>query len=415
MIVVQREFERTASGVVALGIGCLLLSVGCETTPTVAPGMTLDLPAPYSGPGCPDLESSALRQVEKGWRALQRGDANSARAAARRAGTGEVASLLAQQAAVELADGDPLPVLEVLVDETPGYAAAWLTLSVAAERADDEPRAYEAARRGAELWPEQRWVRRSQDLHRRWVEDRVNTATQLLDAGQAASALDALSPALDVDPSDREAILLKARALIAEGDADLAEQTLFALPQDPDSMLLQGRIAESRSDWQIAIGLYTALPEDHLERAPSLNRAQLRWRISMMPLYVHQAMSSQELDRAGLATILVSVAPQLETMAGGEVPVMTDIMASEAQREILTAVRLGLLDADPIDRLFHPQRLVTAAETRRAIDDLCDLLVVDQLPWCSSGAEGRCIDLAQPVGGARVTGLVIGLVERGGV
>jgi hypothetical protein len=243
----------------------------------------------------------------------------------------------------------------------------------------------------------------------------VNIAGQLLDAGQAASALDAVSSALEVDSSDRDAILLKARVQMAEGDMDLAETTLFALPQDPDSMLLQGKIAESRSDWQIAIGLYSALPEDYPARAPSLNRAQLRWRISMMPPYVHQAMNSPELDRAGLATILVSVAPQLETMAGGEVPVMTDIMTSKAQREILTAVRLGLLDADPIDRLFHPQRPVTAAETRRAIDGLCGLLVVDQLPWCSDGVEGRCIDLPQPVGGARVTGLVISLVERGGV
>jgi tetratricopeptide (TPR) repeat protein len=407
--------KHVATAVVGLATGSLLLTlIGCETTTTGEPPSALEFPAPYVGPGHPDLENTALRQIKKGWLDLQRGDTRSARAAAQSAGAGTATTLLMQQAATVEGDAETVSILQDLVTDSPGYSSAWLTLSVAAEKADNEIVAFDAAKRGAEMWPDQRWLDRAAELNQRWIEDRVTAAGQLFESGQAASALETLEPALALEPDHRDAILLKAKGLITEGEMDLAETTLIRLPQDPDALLLSGEIAESRGDWQIAMGLYTAMPEDHPERAFALNRAQLRWRISMMPPYVHGAMTAHELDRAGLATILVSLAPQLETIGGGEVPVMTDIVASEAQREILTAVRLGLLHADPIDHLFHPQQPVAASETRRAIDELCTLLVLDHPRWCSSSVEGRCIDLDQPVDGARVTGLVIGLVERGG-
>jgi tetratricopeptide (TPR) repeat protein len=415
VIEIQPGRKHAASCVAALIAGCLFLTlIGCETTSTSPPPSALQFPAPYAGPGHPDLESSALRHIKKGWLALQRGDTRSARAAAQSVGVNSATTLLTQQAAIVGGDGEPIPVLQNLLAESPDYSSAWLTLSVAAENADSETVAYEAAKRGAELWPDQRWLDRAADLNQRWVGDRVTAARELLESGQAASALETLAPALEIEPDHRDAILLKARALIAEGQVDLAETTLIRLPQDPDALFLSGKIAESRGDWQIAMSLYSAMPEDHPERAFSLNRAQLRWRISMMPPYVRDAMTTQELDRAGLATILVSLVPRLETIGGGEVPVMTDIVASEARREILTAVRLGLLHADPVDHLFHPKKPVAASATRRAIDELCTLLALDHPPWCSSSVEGRCIDLDQPVNGARVTGLVIGLVERGG-
>jgi len=415
VIPILHRHKHAASGVIGLVAGCLLLTlIGCETTSTGAPPSALAFPAPYTGPGHPDLETAALRHIKKGWLALQRGDSHSARAAAQSSGAGAAATLLTQQAAIEAGEGEPISVLQNLVTESPEYASAWLTLSVAAENANSETVAYDAAKRGAELWADQRWLDRAADLDQRWLEDRVTAARELLESGQAASAVETLAPALEIEPNHREAVLLKARALIAEGEVDLAETTLIRLPQDPDALLLSGKIAESRGDWQIAMSLYSAMPEDHPERALSLNRAQLRWRISMMPPYVRDAMTTQELDREGLATILVSLVPQLETIGGGEVPVMTDIVDSEAQREILTAVRLGLLHADPVDHLFHPKKPVAASATRGAIDELCTLLVLDHPPWCSSSVEGRCIDLDQPVDGARVTGLVIGLVERGG-
>ncbi len=430
--------------VAAVALGVIASMSGCATAPPASAPARLDFPSPDTGPGRPAIDRGVQRDIDAGWNDLLRGDAAAARKSAARVGTGPTAELLGLQATIVADDGDPIPGLRRMTDAQPDYAAVWITLSVAAEKADNEAVALAAADHGADLWPDERWENRAEQLHQRWVDDRVSSARSLYEAEQPTGALDTLAPALALEPDNHPAVLLQARILIALDEPDRAEAALASLPRDDDVVRLSGNIAESRGDlnaalriyaslpndpeatmlaigiaeaqgeWSTAMNLWSALPEDMPEKATGLSKAKLRWRLSVMPDYVHEALDSTNLNRAGLAVILVSLAPQLETQPGGAVPLLSDIMDLPSQREILTAVRLGLIDSDQLDHRFNPDRPVAAGEVHSAIDRMSGLLTLDRPHWCTNGDDSPCTSLDPPISGQRVAGIVITLVAREG-
>ena len=338
--------------------------------------------------------------------------------------------------------GDAVADLEQLTGSMPEYAAAWLTHSVAAENSANERLALTAAQRGAELWSDQRWVDREQALRQRWVGDRIASARTLYEADQPEEARAALLPALEIEPDNRDAVILEARIFIDLDQPDRAESILARLPRDPEVIRVSGNIAEARgdlnaamriysslrddpeallmaidiaenqSDWLTAMNLYSALPDDQPEKGPGLRRSKLRWRISVMPEYVREAMVSPELNRAELAVILVTLAPKVETLPGGQVPLLSDIMNLPSQDEILTAARFGLIDSDRLEHRFNPKRLVTDSEVRSSITTLSRLLEVESPIFCSDEAENPCTSLNPPLSGQKVSGIVIDMVAR---
>jgi tetratricopeptide (TPR) repeat protein len=435
----------TAAAALAAAALSLVLSAGCASAPATAPPVRLDFPAPDSGPGRPDLSRADQDQIDKGWKALLNGDAATTRAIASQAGANPVSELLTLQAAMVAGSGDPVSDLERLTAAESEYAAAWLTLSVAAENADVEKVALDAASRGAELWSEKRWREREQRLHQRYVGDRVDSARVLYEAEDPDAALEALQPALELDPENRDAVLVKARALIALDQPDRAEVALSGLPRDPEVVRLSGNIAEARGDlsaamriysslpddpeamllavaiaenqgdWLAAMNLYTSLPDERPEKGPGLRRAKLRWRLSVMPEYVQEAVDSPELERAQLAVVVVSLAPKVETLAGGQVPLLSDVMTLPSQNEILTATRLGLIESDQFLNRFHPERPVTAIEVRSAVDNLARLLELDRPRWCTDEADTQpCAAITEPISGEGVAAIVIEVVTQEG-
>ena len=320
-----RHAVRAAAS--ALTLVSLITLSGCASAPATAPPTRLEFPAPDSGPGRPNLPQPEQNQIDKGWKALLHGDPTVARSSASQAGSNPAADLLSLQAAL-VENADVMPDLERLTDNHSGYAAAWLTLSVAAEKADDEAVALGAATRGAELWPEKRWLDRQQTLYQKYVGSRIESARELYEAERADAALEVLDPALALAPDNRDAVLLQARALIDLGQPDRAEAALSSLPREPEVVRLAGRIAEERGDlsaamriysslpddpesvllavaiaerqgdWLTAMNLYTSLPDERPEKGPGLRRAKLRWRVSVMPEYVQEALYSPELDRS---------------------------------------------------------------------------------------------------------------------
>ncbi len=436
---IGRHLRRAA---LASAVGLLVVAAGCAPATVSEPTAAFGFPAPDSGPGHPQLDSTAQRHIDEGWKALLRGDLTAAEARAGEADPSPAARLLELQAKTVAGSQAAVSGLEELVDAQTQYAAAWLTLSVAAEKAGREHAAYAAARRGAELWPSQTWVERAAALHKRWVDDRVVSARAEFDGGRPAEALSILEPALAVDAASREAVFLEVDSLVALREFDRADEALAALPLDPEVMRYAGGVAEARGDldaamkiyaaiegdpealalaaaiaeekgaWQQAMDCYAALPADWPDRDVRLRRAKLRWRLSVMPAYVQEAMTSPKLERGQLAVVLVAAAPELETVPGGRVPLLSDIMDVPSQREILTAVRLGLLEVDTIEHRFHPQNAATVGETREAITRLAGLLGVAAPHFCDAAAAGPCTTLEEPLRGDTVAGIVLNLVER---
>ena len=443
----RSDFPSLVRGAASLAavVIVLVMASGCASAPAKAPPVRLDFPAPDTGPGRPDLSRADRDVIDNGWRALSTGDPATARANAAKGTANPAFELLSLQAGLVAKDDGVLPELQRLTSVHSGYAAAWLTLSVAAEDSDNEAVALEAATRGATLWPEQRWREREQTLYRRYVGDRVDTARDLYDSDQADAALKALGPALALDPDNRDAVLLQARALIsldqpdraeavlsslprdpevvrlagsiaeARGDLSAAMRIYGSLPDDPDSVLRAAAIAESLDDWTTAMHLYETLPDKRPEKGPGLRRAKLRWRVSVMPNYVQEAIRSPELDRAQLAVVVVSLVPRVETLPGGQVPLLSDIMTLPSQNEILTAARLGLVDSDRFLHRFDPDRLATASEVRSAVDRLARVLDLRSPRWCTTETDDQpCTAIVEPITGESVAQIVIDVVAQEG-
>lgn len=433
--------ERASTAVFSSAVLALVGLSGCASAPADVSQETFAFPSPNSGPGRPELEKDARRHVDDGWQALRRGDPETARQFASRAGENDAARLLAYQA-VMAAGAPPVEGLRGLSDENRGYAAAWLTLSVAAEKTGDEALALRAADTGASLWPDNRWIDRSQSLRHRWIDDRITAANDLLDQGEPNAALDTLAPALSLDPANRGGVLLRAKSLIALDELDHAEAVLSALardrevvllsasiaesrgdsaaairiysslPDDPESILLAIALAEQESNWQTAMDLYSLLPDGHPEKVTGLRAAKLRWRVSVMPAYVREALSTSAMNRSDLAIVVVTLAPAVETLPSNQVPLMSDIVDMPSQREIITAARLGLIDVDRLEHRFEPLRRVTEGEVRAAITRLGSLLDKPTPTWCGESATEPCISFTDPVAGEQVAEIVIEMVAE---
>lgn len=390
----------------ALAVVLVAIVVGCAPPPPpVQPTPELvDVPSPLSGPGVPRLDAKDRSVIEEGWTRLLTGNTDAARATAGSVGASPAADLLTLQS--DLLGGDAersVDGLSELVREEPLYAAAWATLSTAAERSGQESIALESARRTADLWGRDTWQARADDLYARWVDDRLIDATDRLDSGSAEAALELARRAEQLDPSRADARLLEARALVALGRPAEADTVLTGLPDAPEAIALSAELAEQRGELLTALDRYSKLPDDWEGRDRSIERVKREWRRTVLPPYVQQALASPEITRGQLAAALVALAPQLGPLEGGSVPLLTDIVEEPMQREIITVVRLGLMAPDPLEPRFVPDRKVTAIEARDTLTGAAHLLGWREPVWCESGVlASDCIELSGPVSGEAV-------------
>lgn len=377
--------------------------------PTSAIAVSPALPSPLEGPGQPELARRDTKRLAKAIAKLEAGDLTAAKKAADKASVSAARRLLELQLAIAESAAPPVPELERLCADNPGYAAAWATLTEAAVLAGQADTALEAARRSAELWPQSPWSQRAGELERRLASDRVALARSQAAEGDAEAALESVDAALALSPESREALLLKSDILTDLGRTEDADAILRGLGDDPELLARRARLAEARHDLDAAMSLWEAVPAGTPGRDEALRRVQLDWRRQNLPEYVQAALAEAELDRAGLATVLVGLVPEAHAIGGGQVPLLSDIVGLEAKREILTAVRIGAMQADRLEHRFYPRRKVDPAEARRAIDTLCSLLDRMPPPWCGQGASqaSGCVDLPSPVSGRAVADVVL--------
>ncbi len=404
---------RGAVPVAALVLATWLASCASPQL-AVGPDRHLDLPAPLSGPGVPPLEETLRREVEIGWSELAAGATASARRRAATASPSAPARLLTNQVEIATTTSRDLEPLRELVAEYPAYAAARATLSIAAEQAGDESTALEEARRTAALWPAAPWTRRAADLERRFVADRILAADAELAEGHSETALETIDAVLALDSGNLEARLLKGSSLISLGREAEALVLLEAMGSEPRALEILGSLAEADGDWLRAMERYQSLPASWSGREGALQRAQLRWRLSVLPSYVQESLAAAALTRSQLAALLVALAPQLEGLEGGATPLMTDVVGLPMQREILTVVRLELLDSDRLERRFDPGRTVRSSEARMAIDGLAHLLGLAVPIWCEEAGvvTSSCNTLDEPVSGEAVAATVLHLMQE---
>ena len=387
----------------------LIILAMCLITISVSATQAVDLPSPLDGPGRPELKKSQTKRIEKAWKRFEDGDLSGARKALRKAMNNPAGRLLALQ--IDLT-ADPEPPVDALTEfcvSHGDYASAWVTLTSARELMGDEAGALQSARRVSELWPSSRWAGKAAALEQEWITARIDQARGQLELGNAREAIELVDSAIELDPDNRTGHMVRAMSLLDLGEDQSAEAELMTLADDPEARMLLAVLAEDRGDLSSAMRYYESVPVGMAGRDESLARVKLEWRRQNLPSYVQEALSSDELTRAGLAAVLVGLVPEAHALAGGQVPLLSDIVETPSRREILTVARLGLMDVDTLQHQFYPNRAVNPSEARKAIDLLCLLLEVAPPNWCSEAEviPSDCVEIHAPVGGREVADVII--------
>jgi len=112
---------------------------------------------------------------------------------------------------------------------------------------------------------------------------------------------------------------------------------------------------------------------------------------------------------AHVAVVLVSLQPRLTTFPGGSVPVMSDIVDHPGHREIITAVRLGIMSIDHREHRFNPDAAADEATVREAIERTRALVGLPAPVWCDDPAVlgSACTPIASPPSGGLVARAVL--------
>ena len=401
--------RRVVTGSRALAaalLSALLWVFGAGPSLAVSPA---DLPSPLSGPGVAELKRGQQKKIRQAWQEFLDGDIAASRKKAHRAGDLVPTRLLEFQILLTRDDPAAFDGLRKLCESNPDYAAAWVTLSFAAEAFGAESEAFSAADRGATLWPEPPWNERPSRLYRRWVDDRITRADQLLEDGDTTKAASELEAARLLDPGRSDAAVMMAEILFGNQQIAEAELILSDFTDVPEVGFLRGSIAEERGDWQSAMEWYSALPAGYPGRAQGLERAQIQWRLTLLPGYARSSMTTSEMTRGDLAVVLVSVRPQLETLPGDRVPVMSDIVDHPGHREIITVVRLGIMSADRREHRFFPDAPVSMETVRDAIQRTRTLLGLTVPVWCTEPdvVGSGCLSITPPPSGGAVVRAVL--------
>ena len=389
----------------------LALGAACRTVAPTAPAPLPDLLAPPLA-GAP-LTARQVKAARDAAVAAARGDLErvSKRLAVVPAGhpVRELIHLAARLTRGE-AVADSIVALAMTAD---GYAAAWSLATLALQRDGRDEEALGTARRALALRHDEAAGRAVASLESEVVARALREASDLLESGDAAAAFDRVHRLLELVPAADGARILAVRAALASGQSARAAALLPALPDTAAALEVKGRVAEALGQWELAAEFYSGLPAEYPGRCELLAGAREQERRSLAPPHLERALQEEELTRRGLAAILAWEAPRLDGLALGPVPVFEDVVGLPEGRDIVVAVRAGVLLGDSIARRFGPRRAVTEREFVACLGRLAEKLGAAAPRWCSGASgEEECLALPATLDGKTAAELIRSVAGR---
>lgn len=295
----------------------------------------------------------------------------------------------------------------------PGYGSAWAFAAVAARREGDSRAALTAARRAAQLQPDEGWGKVALGLEAALTATLLGEGNTLLQRGDANGALARAREVLEVDPGMVSARVLAVRALLVLRKTRAAAELVPGLADTAEGLELKGAVAEALEQWDLAVDFYGRLPADNPRRCALLAAARRQLRLTNAPPYITEALAGKPLLRRGLAAIVAWEAPALATKTGGSVPVFEDVIQLQESRDVVTVARAGVMPGDPIAHRFNPERTVSPHELAATLEQLGKALGRPAPRWCSDGDSG-CLKLPDVVDGEAAAALVRRVAGGGG-
>jgi len=173
----------------------------------------------------------------------------------------------------------------------------------------------------------------------------------------------------------------------------------------------------------LAEELAQAAPRE-ASRADFLDEMRFRYRLTLLPEAVQEALALPALERADLAALLYWLAPGIRQTRVAAREIASDVVGHRWREEIVRCVNLDLLSLDPALRSFHPQRAATRSEALSALlkaqsrygTGSCGerhAVGVEREAWCAFAVNCALLDSAEEcLPGLPVTGQEIAIWLR---
>ena len=323
-----------------------------------------------------DLAGPFDESVERGWRALSANDPRTAVRAfaepaagrmSRAAAIGEVEALVMMDHA-----DDALSRCDALLSDGEATTPLLTACGEAQARAQRPVRAWELYARAAERSPGLAPVAaRAAELRDAAVAGMLAEAEAHALAGRREEARRETARALAVAPRTSALLVRAGDVSCALGDRDEAldsyREALAAGGVAPDTQARIGAVALESGDPGTAVTIFERLAAEDPRFRDRAAEARLEFRISNWPDAERQAARARRLTRAGAASLVWWMFPEVREARVTTSVVATDLLERRDSRAMMRAVSLGLLEVDPDTHRARPDAPLTRAAAARLL------------------------------------------------
>ncbi len=353
------DSRQLASGHFHLLLGLLLaaLVASCATTLSITEQDVFPLD-PREG-----LPGSFPSEVAKGWKELLAGNAGRAEADFEAAAREEprLAADIGRVEAMVLSGRakDTLPICERLLSGSEPTAPLLVACAEAQAGLGDPVSAYPLYRQALIRAPGRpRLVARAEEVRFAARDRLVEAAREAAEAQDWNEARAQIARALELAPESpavrRSAGDLENEAGDKERALRLYREAIDLGANDLETAEKAGDLALELKDYPVAVSIFDGLAAQDPRFAPNAESARLNFRVANWPAPEREAAQSARLTRAGAATLLWWMYPEIREARVSSGVIATDALSRRDSRAITRAVALGLLDVDRETHRVNP-------------------------------------------------------------
>ena len=320
--------------------------------------------------------------VEKGWAALLEGDAARAEAAfeAARSEKPRLAADIGRVEAIVL-DGRPkaaVPLCDELLPTGDPTRTLLVACGEARARSGDPAGGYALYRRALARASDQPGLKtRAEELRTAARDQLIAEARAAAGAKKWKEARSEIGRALEIAPESPAVQAAAGDVERAAGEKEKAfrryREAIDLGGKDPELAEKAADLALDLGDLAIAASLFDELAKGDARFAARAEEARLSFRVANWPAPEHEAARAPRLTRAGAATLVWWMYPEIREARVANGVIASDAVGRKDSRAVTRSVALGLLDVDRETHRVNPDAHLTAVAAARL---LLRLLVV---------------------------------------
>jgi tetratricopeptide (TPR) repeat protein len=230
---------------------------------------------------------------------------------------------------------------------------------------------------------------RAEELKKQAVESLVHSASSGARNQNYPDARGRIARAIELNPGEANLHALAGDIELAAGQREKAfERYREAYRLDPKNVAVQEKLADLavEEDPALAVTVLDSLARREPRYRESAAQARLAFRVSNWPAPEREAAQSERLTRAGAASLVWWMFPEIREAKVGSSVIASDAVSRRDSRAILRAVSLGLLDVDRETHRARPDAGLTRRTGARMLLRLLRIVSPGSKPRCLKGS-----------------------------